>query len=166
MDTITGDASKATMTRIREVKPRSQLVKREWICANGSREVELHDDTEAGWERYCAEVVARSQKGARRARAQADEGPTDSKPQGALADLDAEIEARGSARCNTTTLRSEAYAAVQSAAARLEAAERRYIKRLYREDDPRFEAGLEAARARYLGVTREWNAAPAKAGAA
>ena len=49
------------------VPPRSALVRREWIMANGSRFVILKDRSNAGWEAYCAEVnwIARGDRNRR-----------------------------------------------------------------------------------------------------
>lgn len=50
------------MERVEEIAPSSPLVAREWRLGDGSREVRLKDDSAAGWEAYCAAIVAERQR--------------------------------------------------------------------------------------------------------
>lgn len=47
---------------VSEETPGHPLEVRAWRMANGSRFVELTDGTEATWQRYCAELAARSRE--------------------------------------------------------------------------------------------------------
>ena len=47
----------STTARIREVPTDSPLISRKWLLDNGAHEVELIDDSDAGWSHYCASLL-------------------------------------------------------------------------------------------------------------